>query len=175
MIVAGFVGDLDASETEALEPLAEALSNVSNRLRSWGEIGELLAAKGFEDALGRPFKRERLILLAVAAAGGKRFVLGTPGDARAAADDRARLYDLLNLPAEIGGRGGFAPIVRSCFDGELKYARTWRFATSQDCLTVEPVVDEVDGDGIDLDLAKFARRPIAEGAHAADFEDDEEP
>ncbi len=132
---------IEASPEEAriLDRLSELLTH---RGTSWTDVSETLAAEGAFAAGGKDYKRERLIFLAIAAAGGMRYAIGSPADPT---DPGApRLFDLFNLPAEVGGAGGLAPLVRSCYNGEIKYGMTWRFATAADCLAFTVVDDDVD-------------------------------
>ena len=80
-------------------------------------------------------------MLAISAAGGHRYALGVPVEDPNAAPRR---FDLFNLPREVGGLGGLAPLVRACFNGTPKYGMVWRFATPTDGLTAETVDDDAD-------------------------------
>ncbi len=139
MMMTGAV-EVSTSEALALDRLGGLLSSdlSSIRAKSWGELGEQLAAEGFSDDSLRSFKKERLIQLAIAAAGNKRYAHGSPSR-----NSDGRLFDLLNLPAEVGGQGGLGPIVRACYDGSVKYGQVWRFATPLDCATSK-VADDSD-------------------------------
>lgn len=133
LTVAGSL-ELTPHESIARERLVEFLGECGT---SWTQIGEKLAAERFVDEKGREFKRERMILMAISAAGGVRYAHGE-------SDAGKFLFDLFNLPRLVGGLGGLAPIVRSCFNGEPKYGLIWRFAQPADCLTATVVDDDAD-------------------------------
>lgn len=122
--------------------LVELLAQKST---SWTQVGETLAAEGWHDG-DKVYKKDRLVSLALAAADGKRYARGVPEKDGVTNEAEAALYDLFNLPESVGGMGGQAPIIRSCYDRQPKYGMIWRFATPADCM-ITPVVD----DDADLD------------------------
>lgn len=136
-------------ETRALDQLVVLLTGTPD---SWTLVATKLADAGYTDDRGREFKRDRLIHMAIAAAGigGARYARGCPvaGEVLAPADG-PKLYDLFNLPRLVGGAGGLAPIVRGCYDGGIRYGMTWRFAGEKD-LARFPIADD-DDDLDDLD------------------------
>lgn len=136
LVVSGAI-EVNAAESAALDRLTELLPDLA---ASWSDVAERLAREGFDDGNGRAFRRERLILLAIAAASGRRYALGS----RAGETGGGRLFDLFNLPREVGGAGGLAPIVRACYTGATRYAMTWRFASQADCSTAAVVDDDAD-------------------------------
>lgn len=145
VVVAGVL-EVKVNEAPFLDKLTELLAL---RTPSWDEIGEKLALEGLVDTAGRPLRRTRLVHLAIAAAGGRRYACGSPYPVTASrAEDRT--FDLFNLPREVGGAGGLAPIVRGCYDRAPRYEMLWRFATASDLVTA-PVVDDSDDDLDDLD------------------------
>lgn len=149
LIMSGFV-DVEPRERPALDRLTYLLADPANRLLAWNTLGEKLAAEGHTDARGRAYTKDRLIKLALAAAGGKRYAYGVPTTSRVpGAEPEGQIFDLLNLPNKVGGRGGLGPIVRACYDGCVKYDMTWRFATPQDCVVAASTVDDTDDEDDD--------------------------
>lgn len=106
---------------------------------SWDDLSEQLHAEGFRDKAGHAYKKARLVSLAISASR-SRYAVGTP----ATGDGEPRLFDLLNLPREVGGAGGLAPIVRRCYDGAPCYQMRWRFAEASDLLAAHVVDDDAD-------------------------------
>lgn len=135
LIVAGVLEVDDAGR--AVLPRLQAL--LAEPGRSWDEVGEVLAAEAFLDSDGRPYRKARLVKLAIASAGGSRYAYGRRTD-----ETDGRLFDLLNLPREVGGAGGLAPIVRGCYDHAPRYQMIWRFADASDLLAATIVDDDAD-------------------------------
>lgn len=128
---------------------------LSAKSTSWTQVGETLAAEGWQDG-EKVYKKDRLVSLALAAADGKRYARGVPEKDGVTNDAEAALFDLFNLPQSVGGIGGQAPIIRSCYTHLRCYGMVWRFATAQDCM-ITPVVDDdadLDSENAEADSAE---------------------
>ena len=128
-VSAAAVGDVTPAEASSLRHMVCLLS--TERLLSWDAIGE---------SLSPPVRKGRLVQLALHAAGAPRYAVGVT---LADKGNTLRVFDLLNLPREVGGASGLAAIVRACYDGSPRYALRWRFAFPSD-LHLQIVTDDDD-------------------------------